>query len=168
MVAVAALRARMVHIPQAVVVEEQEAQGLLEVELLAVTVATLILRVRRKETALAVAERKAATKTKQASKQNTVEAEVLVAQAQMKMPRMVVALSMAQEEEEQAEEVILLEGMTVVMAEHGANTPSAEAVQVGLVLKLQLPMGLLEPQEHMVVVTEAEVEGLILQVVEQE
>ena len=50
----------------------------------------------------------------------------------------------------------------VVMAEHGANTPSPEAVQVGLVLKPQPPMGLLEPQEHMVVVTEAEAEVLML------
>ena len=96
----------MVHIPQAVVVEAPVVQGLLEAELLAEMVAIQISRVRRKEIARAVAVRKAVTKTKQDSKQNTVEAEVLVAQAQMKMPRMVVVLSMAQEEEGQAEEVM--------------------------------------------------------------
>ena len=72
------LRVRMVHIPQAVVVEAQEAQGLLEAELLAEMVAIQISRVRRRAVLMVVVAERVVTKATQATPQNMAEVEVVL------------------------------------------------------------------------------------------
>ena len=86
------LRVRMVHIPQAVVVEEQVVQGLLEAELLAVTVATLIFRVQHRAVLMVVEVGKVRGLATQVAPQNTAVEAVALGMKVRLMASMVVAL----------------------------------------------------------------------------
>ena len=73
----------MVHIPQAVVVEAQEAQGLLEAELLAEMVVILPSRIQRRVVPSVVVAEKVPMKPTQVAPQNMAEAAAVVDTAEI-------------------------------------------------------------------------------------
>ena len=113
------LRVRMVHIPQAVVVEEQVVQGLLEAELLAVTVATLIFRVQHRAVLMAVEAERVVTKATQATPQNMAEVEEVLGHTSTATLIMAEALFMEQVGAEAEAEAIQVEATMVATEECG-------------------------------------------------
>ena len=109
----------MVHIPQAEVVEEQVVQGLLEAELLAVTVATLIFRVQHRAVLMVVEAERVVTKATQATPQNMAEVEEVLGHTSTATLIMAEALFMEQEQGAEAEEAIPLEATMVATEECG-------------------------------------------------
>ena len=73
----------MVHIPQAVVVEAQEAQGLLEAELLAEMVVILPSRIHRRVVPSGVVAEKVPMKPTKVAPQNMAEAAAVVDTAEI-------------------------------------------------------------------------------------
>ena len=113
------LRVRMVHIPQAVVVEAQEAQGLLEAELLAEMVAIQISRVRRRAVLMVVVAERVVTKATQATPQNMAEVEEVLGHTSTATLIMAEALFMEQVGAEAEAEAIQVEATMVATEECG-------------------------------------------------